>query len=100
MIVGGIALLILYTFAMADTNKWKYFNDSISAVGRLSLSWFFLHIVIFNEFTAWIGIKNAFNAWQTLSVVLLVMLVIILLSVISQKRKFKFSLEWVMRRVI
>jgi len=100
MIVGGVALLIFYTFSMADISKLKYCNDSISAVGRLSLSWFFIHVIIFNEFTACVGIKNTFNAPQTISIILLVMFSVIILSVLWKKIKFKFSFEWLMRRVI
>lgn len=100
IIISGIALLLFYAFSTVDTNKLKYFNDSIPAVGRLSLSWFFIHIVIFNELTTWIGIKNIFSATRTIFIILLVMLFIIILSVIWQKREFKCSIEWLMKRVI
>jgi len=100
MIVGGIAILLLYIFLILSNSTLDFFFNSFSSVGRLSLSWFFIHIMIFNEMFSLIGIKKIFNAPAALFIILITIIIIILLSLFWNKHRLKFSIEWFMRKII
>lgn len=100
LIAAGIILILLVLFSLTENIKFKNSFYVLSSVGRLSLTWFFIHIIIFNEISALIGIRKMLNSTETFLIVITAIVVMIFSSVIWQKKNYKFSLEWLMRRVI
>jgi len=100
LILLGIALILFYTYS-----NFKYFNNSLFSIlivpiGKSSLSWFFIHIIIFNELTRILGFHRIFNSTGSLFIILLFISAMMVLSYIWEKRQFKFSIEWLMRKCV
>lgn len=100
LIIDGIVILMLYIFMMLNKADFNIFFKALSPIGKLSLSWFFIHIIIFNEICSFAGIKKSLNELFTFLTVFTTLVLIFILSVIWENRKGKFSMEWIMRRVI
>lgn len=100
MFVGGISLFLFLFFLIFDKFKMNLTINLLSSAGRLSLSWFFIHIIIFNEISALVGIRKTFSASETLIIIFLTIIIMIILSVLWERKKYKFSFEWFMRKVV
>ena len=100
MFVGGVSILLLFLFLIFDKYKMDFTISIFSFVGRLSLSWFFIHIIVFNEISALIGIRKTFSASETLIIIFLTIIIMLILSFLWDRKKCKFSLEWFMRKVV
>lgn len=97
-ILLGIALIFFYlfTFIKHETSPVRI----TAVIGRLSLTWFFLHIILFNEILRFYGIHQNISAFGTLLIIAAFLVIIILLSMKWKKADFKFSIEWLMRRIL
>ncbi len=100
LLVSGIALLIVFLFSFLERGRFEGAVNILASVGRLSLSWFFIHIIIFNEFSSWIGIRNTLGSAETILLIIISIIIMIIISVKWNKRELKFTLEQLMRRVI
>jgi uncharacterized membrane protein len=97
-ILLGTALIFFYMFTSI---KHESAPVRITAViGRLSLTWFFLHIILFNEILRFCGIHRNIYAAGTLLIIAAFLLIISLLSMKWKKTEYKYSLEWFMRRIL
>jgi uncharacterized membrane protein len=96
----AISLLILLLFYRIlyrrDFLPFSLFN----AVGRLSLTWFFVHIILFNEIFRAAGFHGNLTAWKAIITSALFMIIMLFLSLKWQKYNYFMSLEWVMRKVV
>lgn len=99
-IVEGFILLLLFLITRSGKIKFIFLFNSLSSLGRLSLTWFFVHIVLFNEIFGILGIKKSFIASETLLIIISTILIMIIISVLWVRKDLKFSLEWFMRKVI
>lgn len=99
MFAGGISILLLFIFSILKKYKLHFTINILSSLGRLSLSWFFIHIIIFNEISALAGTRKIFNASDTLLIILITILIMIMFSFLWEKKKYKLSIEWFMRKV-
>jgi hypothetical protein len=100
LIIAGINLFFLYIFSISHNYISKKLFVLLSVVGRLSLSWFFIHIIIFNEIFTFFGIRRNLTAFEVLFIISITTILIFIFSNKWNKINLKFSLEWVMRRVI
>jgi len=95
--ISLLILLLLYKIiSHRDFLPFRLFN----AVGRLSLTWFFIHIILFNEIFRAAGIHGNLTAVETIITSTLFMIIMLFLSLKWQKYNYFMSLEWVMRKVV
>lgn len=94
----GTAMILL--FLVSFMQEESYISGYTAATGRLSLTWFFLHIIIFNEIFRLCGIHRNFYSAGTILIITVSITVIVLLSHLWQKAGFRFSIEQIMRRVL
>ena len=87
-------------FFKLSSLKLNVIYNLLSAIGVLSLSWFFIHIIIFNEISALIGMRKFLNAGQTIFAVIITIILMAIFSVVWRRKELKFSLERAMRRFI
>lgn len=93
--ISLLILLLLYKIiSHRDFIPFRLFN----AVGRLSLTWFFIHIILFNEIFRAAGIHGNLTAVETIITGALFMIIMLFLSLKWQKNNYFMSLEWVMRK--
>ncbi len=71
----------------------------LSGLGRVSLTILFLHIVIFNELIRYWGIHSIFPAPISLLIIILILSLMVYITLIWGKYEYKYSLEWIMRRI-
>jgi hypothetical protein len=97
-ILIGIACIFFYLFTFI---KHKTVPVKITAaIGRLSLTWFFIHIIIFNEILRFCGVHQNTSATGTLLIIAAFLIIIIMLSMKWEKSGFRYSIEWLMRRIL
>ncbi len=94
----GTAMILLFLFSFIQEESCL--PAFTAATGRLSLTWFFIHIIIFNEIFRLYGIHRIFSSAGTILFISASISVIILISHLWQKAGFRFSIEWFMRRVL
>jgi len=97
-ILLGTALIFFYLFTFIK-------NETVpvritAGIGRLSLTWFFIHIIIFNEILRFCGVHQNISAAGTLLVIAAFLLILIILSMKWEKSDFRYSIEWLMRRIL
>ncbi len=97
-ILLGTALIFFYifTFIKHETSPIRI----TAVIGRLSLTWFFLHVILFNEILRFCGIHQNISATGTLLIIAAFIFIITLLSMKWKKAEYKFSIEWLMRRIL
>ena len=66
-------------------------------LGRTSLTWMIVHIVLFREGSEWLGIFRSFSAGVSLLWIALTLVVCAGLSWLWAKIDFRYSLEWWLR---
>lgn len=94
------ALLGTVFLSIFILSKIKFSSGNpIVTTGRLSLTIFFLHVVIFKQGLSMIGYYKYFPTIISFFLMLFVSFIFILLSIIWSKYKFKFSLEWILRKL-
>ena len=96
--IMGISLFKLYCFIKFDNLLSLPFFYPLSTLGRSSLSWFIIHIFIFNQL-AWItGLYKTFNAVDTLLITFAALFMMIYLSIKWQKYNFRYGIERFIKR--
>lgn len=98
LILMGIALTFVYLFTFI--RKETVTVRITAKLGRLSLTWFFIHIILFNEVVRLWGVHQNISAIGTLSIISATLLLILLLSSKWEKYGYIFSIEWMMRRTL
>lgn len=66
-------------------------------LGRTSLTWMIVHIVLFREGSEWLGIFRSFSAGVSLLCIALTLIVCTTLPWLWAKIDFRYSLEWWLR---
>ncbi|PKL17694.1 MAG: hypothetical protein CVV49_09895 [Spirochaetae bacterium HGW-Spirochaetae-5] len=99
LFIMGISLFIFYIFTKSDSLLSKSIFSSLNSLGRSSLSWFIIHVIIFNQI-AWIcGLYKFFEASEAVIIIIITIILISFLSVKWQKNSFKYSMEWVISKI-
>jgi len=99
-LISGVSLIFLYLFSLMQGERFNFTLKILAPMGRLSLSWFFIHIVIFNEFFRICGLHRTFNEAGSISIITVVLFLIIFISVKWEERGYKYSIEWFMRKSV
>lgn len=90
--------LVLFSIYILSFINFKN-NNLIVLTGRLSLTVFILHIVIFKQGLVLIGKYRIFTTPVSFLLMLFFSFTFVLISYLWSKRNFRFSLEWLMRRL-
>lgn len=99
LIISGVSVITLYLLIVLANNSIEKILKPAASAGRLSFTWFFIHILIFNELMIMLGLKKKFSAAVTLGVVFMTISVMIGLSIAWERRGLKYGVEWFMRKV-
>jgi uncharacterized membrane protein len=97
--IMGISLLIFYIFTKSDSLLNKSIFSSLNSLGRSSLSWFMIHVIVFNQIVWICGLYKFFNATETVIITIISIILINYLSVKWQKKDYKYGMEWIINRI-
>lgn len=97
MMLAGTSLLLFFVFMLLKQHDNSLFIRLTVPIGRSSLSWFFIHIIIFNELLRITGLHSTFSATSALLIIILFMILMMIISAQWQKSGFRFSMEWLMK---
>ncbi len=89
--------LVLFSIYALSFIKFKPENV-IVLTGRLSLTIFILHVVIFKQGLNLIGKYKYFNVQISFILMSLVVSIFILIAFLWSKKNFRFSFEWLLRK--
>lgn len=99
LFIMGITLFLFFIFSKNSSLFSATGFSPLNAPGRSSLSWFMIHIVLFNQ-AAWLcGLYQRFSAGATLCITLAFITVMVFLSLIWKRYNFRFGMEWTIRRI-
>ncbi len=99
LVLMGIALLGIYCSVSVFINTKLTESNFLVNLGRVSITVLVFHVFIFRQLFQLPGWRNIFGQWETLFLISLIILAFGFISVIWRKFGFKFSLEWLMRKV-
>jgi uncharacterized membrane protein len=85
--------------AVAAGRAFSLSLPALEALGRTSLTWFVAHIIIFNELFRMMGLSRSMDAAGTLALTALALGAMIFLSLLWRRAAYRWSLEWLMRRI-
>ncbi|HOP64895.1 MAG TPA: heparan-alpha-glucosaminide N-acetyltransferase domain-containing protein [Spirochaetota bacterium] len=97
-ILTGIAMAFFYLFTFIKKNSLPV--RVTASTGRLSLTWFFIHIVLFNEIFRLAGIHRNLPAAGTLLIITATFVSILFFSSRWGSWGYRFSIEQLMRRTV
>lgn len=96
----SVSLIIFLFFYRFLAGCHSVILKALNSTGRLSLTWFFIHIIFFNEVLPCLGIHKNLTAAETMLMSTGFILFILFVSVKWERLNYWMSMEWVMRRVI
>jgi uncharacterized membrane protein len=96
----SISLIIYLLFYRLFGVNHSVVLRTLSSTGRLSFTWFFVHIILFNEIFRAAGIHRNFTSYETIIISTLFMIAMLFLSLKWQKNNYYMSMEWLMRKVV
>lgn len=96
----SVSLMIYLLFYSCFRWNDAVLSRVLGSTGRLSLTWFFVHIILFNEIFRVAGIHKNQKASETIIISTFFMIIMIFLSLKWQKKNYHMSMEWLMRKVI
>lgn len=97
----GIALFLFFIFAKYGSlfTGTCALSIMLKATGRSSLSWFIIHVFIFNQLSWLCGFYMTFSGAEAFLIISLFIAAMLCLSVIWEKYNFKYGFEWIIRRM-
>ncbi len=99
MLLGIALFLLIFFYVLRDLLRGKI-AGALTLTGRSSLTWFMVHIVLFNEALRMIGLHRTFSAGTTLMITGTFIFIMMYLSSLWGRIEFKYGFEWLMRRLI
>jgi uncharacterized membrane protein len=99
LVLAGCAFLFMFIFSGIRTGGSKIF-PALESTGRLSLSWFLIHVVIFKGPLRFAVIDKSLDSFFSFVFTETVVVLIIFISVLWSRKGYSFSMEWLMRKVI
>jgi len=96
----GIALFLLFLFYVMRNGLKGKISGALTLTGRSSLTWFMVHIVLFNEVLRMIGLHRTFSAEAALLITGIFIFILMYLSALWGRIEFKYGFEWLMRKLI
>lgn len=99
LVLAGSAFLFLFLFSGIKTAGSKIMS-ALECTGRLSLSWFFIHVIIFKGPVVIPGLDKSLDSFSSLVFTETIVILIVFLSVLWARKGYSFSLERLMRKVI
>lgn len=99
MMLAGFSMILFYIFTLQRRDN-SLFIRIMTPLGRSSLSWFFIHIIIFNEALRIAGLHRGFSAAGSMLIILIFITCMAILSFYWSRKGFRFGIEWFMRDVM
>jgi uncharacterized membrane protein len=96
--IMGISLLLFYFFSKNNNLLSRKFFSPLNALGRSSLSWFVIHIFLFNQMAWFCGLYKVFSYIETLIIIIISVIIMLYSSKRWEKNDFKYGLEWAIKR--
>jgi len=95
----GISLLLFFIFAKCSSLFTGTISIMLKATGRSSLSWFIIHVFIFNQVSWLCGTFKTFRASEALLITFVFITTMLYLSIKWEKHNFKYGFEWIIRHL-
>jgi uncharacterized membrane protein YeiB len=99
LLLMAAALFLVPAFVSLGSRIAFEPRNFMVCLGRSSLSFLILHVVVMRESAAYFGFWHAFSAAGTLLSTLAVLAVCSVLAVVWRRFDFRFGAEWLLRRV-
>ena len=99
LILAGISLLLI-SGTMRLKASWNSLPiQGLQALGRTSLTSFFIHILVFNELSRALGPYRALTPLAAAAAILGFLLAWTLLALLWRRYGYRYGLEWLVRRL-
>ncbi len=96
--IMGISLLFFYLVSKNYKLFQMNFFAPLNALGRTSLTWFMIHVFIYNQVFWILGFYKIFSANEVIFITLFSITAMLYLSLKWEKHDFLYSLEWFIRK--
>jgi uncharacterized membrane protein len=98
LLLGVVLILTAWALSRASRGPLP-FLETLGALGRSSLTIFFVHIVLFREGLSRLGAMNSLTPGQTAAAILLALAFVAWLARAWKRSEFRYGLEWLLRRI-
>jgi uncharacterized membrane protein len=98
LLLSGASICMLYLFLRLRSLQTPLVNP-LTCLGRTSLSWLIVHVVVFREIGLRIGIHATLSSVQTLLVTAIIIAGMIGLSMAWKHAGYKYGAEWLLRKI-
>ncbi len=99
LLLTGITLLLLDAFIWLSTKKEFYTSNVLVTAGRTSLTFLFIHIILFREISIALSQFRSFSELYALLITLATCAFVLILSRVWFTLNFRYGLEWVLRKI-
>ena len=96
-----IGLVLIYVFAVTFIEtRWKVGpNHPIVCLGRTSLTFLFVHVVVFREMSRYFHFWRKFSITETLLITFIVLIIFGICAAMWRRVDFRFGGEWLIRKI-
>jgi len=99
LVLCGSAFLFLFLFSGIKAGKSRIMS-ALESTGRVSLSWFLIHVIIFKGPWAISGLDKSLDSFSSFIFTETVVVLIVVFSILWRRKGCSFGMEWVMRKAV
>ncbi len=99
LLLSGAVLGLVLVFSRWEGPRWAALRHVLACLGRCSLTILIVHVFVFRQVAAWLGLYKTLSSTQTGLVLLAVLAVFTLLAVLWSRSGFRYGAEWLLRRI-